>query len=64
MKTSTLRVILPNFREEKYQSTGNVSINSHRNATLSIYQTKVIVMMDIVEFLNDKKSPDTLKLPD
>ena len=48
---------MPIFREEKYRSIGNLSVNNN-----SIYQTKVIVMRNILECINDTNLKCTLKL--
>ena len=41
MKITILKVKLPDFVEEKYQSTGYFSVNNHWTSTLSMVQIKV-----------------------
>ena len=57
-------VMLHNFREENYQSTGNLSVNIQRTPKLSIYQTKLIEVSNILELLNNTIVPAVLNLQD
>ena len=60
MKIYIFNVIVPNFLEEYYQSTGDLSVNIHYSSTFSIDQIKFV--RNILEFQNDKKAPSFLKL--
>ena len=53
---------MPNFREEIYQSTGDLSVNDHFTPTLYISQTKILEVSNILERLNDTNVPAVLKL--
>ena len=57
MKLAILGVKLLNFREDRYWSAGDSSINIHWILTLSISQTKVIVMGNIFECLYHTNIP-------
>ena len=62
MKTDILKVIFPNFREDKYLSIENVSINNHWNPTLSINHTIFISRRNVLECLNKTNILATIKL--
>ena len=62
MKIYIFNVIVPNFLEEYYQSTGDLSVNIHYSSTFSIDQIKFV--RNILEFQNDTKVPYFLKIKD
>ena len=58
----TSRVMMPNFREENYQSIGYFSVNNHWTPTLSIAENKLLELKNIVECLNDTNVPAVLNI--
>ena len=62
MIIAIFKVILPNFIGEKHRSMVYFSVNIHWTPTLSLSQTKVIFVGNVLEFQNDTKIPATLKL--
>ena len=64
MKTDIFKLILSNFVEEKYWSTGDFSVNYRYTPTLSIAQIEFIFVMNILGCLNDTKEPYFMKLQD
>ena len=57
-----LRLILPNLRKGKYRLIGNLSVNNYCKPTLSISQSKVIVVRNILEHRNNTNAPVVMKL--
>ena len=53
---------MPNFREENYRSTGNLSVNKYWTPTLSLAQTKLLEVRNVLELLNDTNVPAVMKL--
>ena len=53
---------MSNFREEKYRSTGDFSVNSQVTPILLMIQTKFIIMRNILERQNDTNTPSILNL--
>ena len=62
MKTAIFKVILPDFVERKYLSTGDFSVNNRCTPLLSISQTEFIFMRNILECQNNPEGPSVLKL--
>ena len=57
-----LRVILLNFRKRKCRSTGNLYLNNHWISTLAIFQTKVLIIINIMYDQNYTHVTDVIKL--
>ena len=56
-KNSYIEGNIANLREETYWSTCDLFRNNHLNPTFSTAQTKVIVMTNILTYLNNTNVP-------
>ena len=62
LKISIFLLNLNNFRERKYRSTDDLPINNHYTPTLTIAQTKIHDMRNMLGRWNDTNLPSVMKL--